>query len=213
MLRYMKQHIYIWVILIALCIWSVFIVFDIEHFCEQKEQYYQKNLENNAVTQDLYMQISKKAQNSITKENNETIESKEKEKIDIYSSNPWRIKIPKLRLDAPIAEGTTQEALRRTVGHFEQTDRWKGNVCLAGHNRGYRCNFFGEIKNLEKGDIIIYCTTKGERKYKVIVNTIIKETDWSYIKDTKDNRITLITCEMDKREYRRCIQAVETKNI
>ena len=47
-------------------------------------------------------------------------------------------------------------------------------------------------------------------------NKIVLETDWSYLKDTKDNRITLITCEENRREYRRCIQAVqvsETKEI
>lgn len=211
MLGYIKQHIYVGALLIVLCIFSVVIIFDIKHFCEQNEQYYQESLKKSVVTQDLYAEISKKVQSDATKDDDQNL--KELGKIDIYSSNPWRIKIPKLRLDAPIAEGTSQEALRRTVGHFEQTDKWIGNVCLAGHNRGYRCNFFGEIKNLEKGDIIIYCTTKGERKYQVVVNTVIKETDWSYIEDTKDNRITLITCEMNQKEYRRCIQAVEMKDI
>lgn len=84
-----------------------------------------------------------------------------------------------------------------------------GNVALAGHNRGYRCNFFQEIKNLKNGDIIIYSTEKGQRKYKVTLNKVIKETDWTYIQNTKDNRLTLITCEMNKKEYRRCVQAVE----
>ena len=84
-----------------------------------------------------------------------------------------------------------------------------GNVALAGHNRGYRCNFFQEIKNLKNGDILIYSTEKGQRKYKVSLNKVIKETDWTYIQNTKDNRLTLITCEMNKKEYRRCVQAVE----
>lgn len=50
---------------------------------------------------------------------------------------------------------------------------------------------------------------KGQRKYKVSLNKVIKETDWTYIQNTKDNRLTLITCEMNKKEYRRCVQAVE----
>ena len=130
--------------------------------------------------------------------------------INIYSTNKWRVKIPKLKLDAPIAEGTTQEAMRRTVGHFEETDKWTGNVALAAHNVGYKCNFFQDIKKLKNGDEIIYSTEKGERKYKVVVNKIIEETDWQYIKNTKDNRLTLITCETNKRAYRRCIQAIES---
>lgn len=141
---------------------------------------------------------------------NDTNEKKSKLKeVDFYQTNPWRIKIPKLRVDAPITEGTNAESLRRTVGHFEETNKWDGNVALAGHNRGYRCNFFQEIKKLQIGDEIIYQTEKGKRKYRVILNKIILETNWKYIQNTKENKVTLITCEENKREYRRCIQAVE----
>lgn len=123
--------------------------------------------------------------------------------------NEWRIKIPKINIDAPIKSGTTQDVLAIAVGHFENTAIWNGNVPLAGHNRGYNCNFFQNIKYLENGDEIIYSTKKGERKYKVVTNKIIKQTDWSYIKETVDNRITLITCVENMFEYRRCVQAVE----
>jgi LPXTG-site transpeptidase (sortase) family protein len=62
---------------------------------------------------------------------------------------------------------------------------------------------------LEIGDIITYETTYGTKQYKVEINTVIKETDWSYLEDTKENKITLITCEENMKEYRRCIQATE----
>ena len=127
-----------------------------------------------------------------------------------YKSNNWRIKIPKLNLDAPIIEGTTSEVLKRGVGHFNGSSMWDGNVCLAAHNRGYRCSFFQEIKNLEIGDVIIYETQFGTKKYKVQMNKIIKETDWSDIENTNENRITLITCIENMREYRRCVIAKET---
>ena len=55
-------------------------------------------------------------------------------------------------------------------------------------------------------------TTNGKKVYRVQTNKVIKETDWSYLENTKDNRITLITCEENRREYRRCIQAVEITN-
>lgn len=130
--------------------------------------------------------------------------------------NKWRIQIPKLNLDAHIEAGTNSDVLLRAVGHFENTSRWNGNVCLAGHNRGYQCNFFQEIKNLKLGDEIIYCTKQGKKVYQVQTNKIILETDWSYLESTKENRITLITCEENRGEYRRCIQGVqisETKDI
>jgi len=76
---------------------------------------------------------------------------------------------------------------------------------------GYPVNYFGKIKELELGHEIIYKTKYGTRKYVVDVKTIIKDTDWSYLKNTKDNRITLITCVENKPQLRRCIQAKEIK--
>lgn len=134
-------------------------------------------------------------------------DTSEKSKIDVETK--WRIEIPKIGLNAPIKSGTTQNVLAVAVGHFNESNIWNGNVALAGHNRGYNCNFFQEIKNLEIGDRIIYYTEHGRREYSVVVNKIIKQTDWSYIKNTEDNRITLITCVENMYEYRRCIQAVE----
>ena len=141
--------------------------------------------------------------NSSTTVNNNATSKKNKSNEIKDKSNKWRIEIPKIGLNAPIKEGTTPEILLEAVGHFTETTKDKGNVGLAAHNRGYNCNFFENIKNLSKGDIIIYSTQEGIRKYKVNINKIIKETDWTYIQNTKDNRITLITCEENKREYRR----------
>lgn len=123
--------------------------------------------------------------------------------------NIWRIEIPKIGLIAPIKSGTTQEILAEAVGHFNESKKWDGNVALAGHNRGYNCNFFQNIKKLKKGDKIIYYTKNGKREYSVEINKIIHQTDWSYIENTIDNRITLITCVENMYEYRRCIQAKE----
>ena len=69
--------------------------------------------------------------------------------------------------------------------------------------------FFENIKELKPGDKIIYYTDKGKREYKVVLNKIIQQTDWTYIEDTSDNRVTLITCVENMNEYRRCVQAVE----
>ena len=124
----------------------------------------------------------------------------------------WRIQIPKINLDVHIMEGTTSAVLLKAVGHFTETSKWKGNVGLAAHNRGYQCNFFAEIKNLKIGDEIIYTTTNGKKIYKIQTNKIIKDTDWSYLEATDDNRITLITCEENRENYRRCVQAIEIVN-
>lgn len=121
----------------------------------------------------------------------------------------WQLEIPNINLKADIAEGTTQEILKNNIGHFEETPILKGNVCLASHNRGSSGYFFARIKELELGDEIIYRAKGQEINYKVLLKTIIKETDLSYIENTKDDRITLITCVEDMPELRRCIQGVK----
>ncbi|MBQ2916867.1 MAG: class D sortase [Clostridia bacterium] len=123
----------------------------------------------------------------------------------------WQIEIPKIDLVAPISEGTSQEVMLEFVGHFENTSKWKGNVGLAAHNRGYPINYFSKLKELEVGDKIVYKTELGTKAYSVKIIKIIKDTDWSYLQSTKENRITLITCVENKPSQRLCIQGIEIK--
>lgn len=139
-------------------------------------------------------------QETIINEVDEVIENQ-------YKDNNWRIFISKINLDAPILEGTSKEILRRGVGHFEETNKWNGNVVLAAHNRGYKYNFFQEIKKLSIGDVIKYQTDEGNRSYSVISNEKIKETDLSCLEDTNENQLTLITCVENMPEYRICVKA------
>lgn len=147
-----------------------------------------------------------------TEENNtESNLYKEYENVNKSAVNYsiWKIEIPKINLIAEIYEGTTETILNEFVGHFEETPKIFGNVGLAAHNRGYRVNYFKEIKNLEIGDEISYTYNGIQRKYIVDSKMIIDENDWSVLENTKDNRITLITCVENQPQYRRCIQAVE----
>ena len=125
--------------------------------------------------------------------------------------NKWKIMIPEISLEAEISEGTSKEIMDKFVGHFEETTKISGNVGLAAHNRGYAVNYFANIKQLKENDKIIYQYNGEQKTYSVIENKIIKDTDWSRLENTKDNRITLITCVENEPEYRRCVQAKETK--
>ena len=125
--------------------------------------------------------------------------------------NKWKIIIPEISLEAEISEGTSKEIMDKFVGHFEETTKISGNVGLAAHNRGYAVNYFANIKQLKENDKIIYQYNGEQKKYSVIENKIIKDTDWSLLENTEDNRITLITCVENEPEYRRCIQAKETE--
>ncbi len=147
------------------------------------------------------------------KENPIQIEKSPEIQQEIQENNleesKWFIEIPKISLKAEIAEGTTKETLNQYVGHFEKTQTECGNIGLAAHNRGYKVNYFQNIKQLQKGDEIRYVHDKFEKIYEVEKCRIIKDTDWKYLEDTEDNRLTLITCVENQPEYRRCIQAIE----
>ena len=95
------------------------------------------------------------------------------------------------------------------VGHFADSAVVKGNVCLGAHNRGYPVNYFENIKSLEKGDFIYYKKDEKTRKYIVETVTVIKDTDWSKLQKSEENKITLITCVENQPEYRRCVQGIE----
>lgn len=133
--------------------------------------------------------------------------------IEIDIKNEWKIEIPEINLVADINEGTTKETLDFFVGHFEETPNEYGNVCLAAHNRGYNVNYFENLKYLNIGDEIYYKFKNKQIIYEIETITIIEETDWSMLKNTKENKITLITCLENKPEYRRCVQAIERKEI
>ncbi len=123
----------------------------------------------------------------------------------------WGIYIPKINLNAQISEGTTKEVMDKYVGHFIDTGVIKGNICLGAHNRGYPVNYFENIKSLNKNDLIYYKKENKTYCFKVETVTVIRDTDWTYLEETEDNRITLITCVENEPDYRRCIQAVEVK--
>ena len=135
---------------------------------------------------------------------NESSLSQTEEKEEI-----WQIEIPKISVKAPISEGTTKEILNQYVGHFQITSKEDGNIGLAAHNRGYEVNYFQDLKLLKEGDEIIYQHNDFRKTYEVKKIRIIKDTEWTYLEETEENQLTLITCVENQPEYRRCIQAIE----
>lgn len=117
--------------------------------------------------------------------------------------------IDKINLNGEVKEGSSNEILKDYIGHIEETAKYDGNVGLAAHNRGNEHSYFARINELEPGDEIVYKTKFGERKYKVINKKEILETDWSLLGNTKENKLTLITCIRNKVNQRLCVQAIQ----
>lgn len=143
-------------------------------------------------------QIQNKVSNSL---NNQTNSQESQQEIE-----EWYIEIPIINLKANIKEGTEKETLDDYVGHFEETQKENGNIGLAAHNRGYKNNYFENIKKLKEDDSIFYNYKGKIKEYKVEKIFIIKDTDWNCLENTEKNIITLITCVENQPEYRRCIQ-------
>ena len=136
------------------------------------------------------------------------IEESKQEESNIENLN-WYIEIPSINLKAPICESTKMDVLNKYVGHFEDTPKKEGNIGLAGHNRGFEKNYFQELYKLKKGEEIKYKYNEYERIYLVEKIETIKNTNWSYLDNTKENKITLITCIENKPDFRLCIQAIQ----
>ena len=161
-----------------------------------KENENNKTKEKTNSTNQTKEEKQAKTENATTKETN----IKEKQ---------WYLKIPRIFLEAEIAEGTTTEVMNTYIGHFEESAKKEGNICLAAHNRGYPVNYFQNLKLLKKGDKIEYKYQNFKKEYEVTENYIIKDTDWSCMEKTEENEITLITCIENEPEYRRCIKGIE----
>lgn len=126
--------------------------------------------------------------------------------------NQWKLEIPKINLSANIQEGTSMQVMNKNIGHFVETSKENGNIGLAAHNRGYKVNYFKNLKMLKKGDLVIY-TYKGKSKnYIVNSSEIIKDTDWSKLNKSSMDKLTMITCVEDRPDYRLCVQAIIKEN-
>ena len=114
--------------------------------------------------------------------------------------------------DFPVKDARDNEemltVMKSSVGHFTQTPIFNGNVGLSAHNRDYKIDF-RELKNVKLGDIVTYRTNFGTRTYKITTKTEIEETDFSYLENTNDNRITMITCIENKPTKRLLVQATQ----
>lgn len=123
------------------------------------------------------------------------------------STNEWKLNIPKINLSYTIEEGTTQEIIDNGIGHFSDTSYLDGNIGLVAGCYGYNKNIFENLDKLQEKDVILYNYEGKNKAYEVVKNLIIDEKDWSYLNNTKENKLTLITGVVNEPEKRRCVQA------
>ena len=119
------------------------------------------------------------------------------------------VTIKRVGLKAKVYEGATSDSMSKGAGHYGSSSLWSGNVGLFGHNRGGSVAHFAELKDVKVGDTVTYTTNLGTKTYSVTFVGSISNTDYSYLNETGDNRITMITCIANQPSLRLCVQAVE----
>ena len=205
-----------------MCLLFAIIIFILLNFFISQIDFYFKNrlfntsfiVENNFSNQSLNSDIQFNNNNNTNDKNlniNNTNSVENENSINENVSDFWYLEIPSINLKAKIEEGTTKEIMDNYIGHFEETSKSLGNIGLAAHNRGYKNNYFENLKKLKQGDKIIYRYNDFSKIYIVEKHEIIKDTDWTMLESTEENKITLITCVENEPEYRRCIQGIEEK--
>ena len=102
------------------------------------------------------------------------------------------LRIPKLRLEAPVFDGTDELTLNRGIGRILGTAQLghPGNVGLAGHRDG----FFRGLKDIAPGDVIELTIPGRSDSYVVTDIQITTPEDVSVLRPTADTSLTLVTC-------------------
>lgn len=102
------------------------------------------------------------------------------------------LRIPKIRLEVPVFDGTDDLTLNHAVGRIAGTARpgERGNIGIAGHRDG----FFRGLKDIGIGDTIELKTPKGVDLYTVEQVNIVSPTDVASLRPRSVPSLTLVTC-------------------
>ena len=102
------------------------------------------------------------------------------------------LRIPRLELEVPVYDGTTDAVLDLAAGRIEYTalPGTRGNVGIAAHRDG----FFRVLKSLKEGDALVLDTPVATEHYRVQWIRITTPDDVSVIDPTPDAAVTLVGC-------------------
>ena len=99
---------------------------------------------------------------------------------------------PRLKLEVPVYDGTTDAVLDLAAGRIEGTalPGTTGNVGIAAHRDG----FFRVLKDLKEGDALVLDTPVAAEQYRVEWIRITTPDDVSVIDPTPGRAVTLVGC-------------------
>ena len=102
------------------------------------------------------------------------------------------LRIPRLELEVPVYDGTTDAVLDLAAGRIEYTalPGTVGNVGIAAHRDG----FFRILKDIKEGDVLELDTPVALERYRVEWIRITTPDDVSVIDPTPGPAVTLVGC-------------------
>jgi len=102
------------------------------------------------------------------------------------------LRIPRLNIEVPVHDGTTDAVLDLAAGRIELTalPGTPGNVGIAAHRDG----FFRALKDIKEGDTLVLDTPVKEEQYRVEWIRITTPEDVSVIDPTPGAAVTLVGC-------------------
>ncbi|MDR1773345.1 MAG: class C sortase [Clostridioides sp.] len=109
------------------------------------------------------------------------------------------IEIPKINIEIPIFHGTSEEVLKKGVGHLEGSALPIGgdgtHALLSGHTGLPEAKLFTDLTKLQNGDKFIIKVLDRKIAYKVCRIDVVKPEDISRLSAVKGkDYVTLITC-------------------
>lgn len=119
-----------------------------------------------------------------------------KKTLGVEMSRPEAVlRVPKVGIEVPVFEGTSDLVLNRGVGHVSGTAMpgENGNMAISGHRDG----FFRGLKDLHMGDRVEVqrdAETRQVDTYVIDKIKIVLPQDVSVLKPTEKTTLTLITC-------------------
>ena len=102
------------------------------------------------------------------------------------------LRIPRLKLEVPVYDGTSDAVLDLAAGRIEDTalPGTPGNVGIAAHRDG----FFRVLKDIKEGDALVLDTPIAIEQYRVEWIRITTPEDVSVIDPTPGAAVTLVGC-------------------
>jgi sortase A len=106
------------------------------------------------------------------------------------------LKIPSIRVNDVVVQGTDTESLKKGPGHYRETDDpWedRGRVGIAGHRTTYGAPFW-DLEEVRRGDVVTLITEYGTFAYRVTRTKVIEPSRIGVLDPTKKPTLVLTTC-------------------